>query len=159
MAQAFQQHYSSGEASETAKSCKMMNNFVDCMNVRFTAEHERKRNPTLAPYQHTDDSRFDWLKNEFLAYMASRKASIDLREGPFSDDDRGRMFLSVQTFTGLKITVHSVIALTTFLLMKALSLYSQNGFVKMMLKSTLVTSEHKGEEMITQQQQSSGTMI
>ena len=116
VAQALQRHYSSGEASETAKFCKMMNNFFDCMNVRSTSEHERKRNPMLAPYQHTDDSRFDWLKNEFLPYLASWKASVDVREGPFSGDDRGRMFLSVQTFTGLKITVNSVIALTRFLL-------------------------------------------
>ncbi len=115
VAQALQRHYSSGEASQTAKFCKMMNN-IDCMNVRSTSEHERKRNPMLAPYQHTDDSRFDRLNNEFLPYLASWKASVDVREGPFSDDDRGRMFLSVQTFTGLKITVNSVIALTRFLL-------------------------------------------
>ena len=99
VAQALQHYYSSGEASETAKFRKMMNNFFDCMNVCSTAEHERRCNPMLAPYQHTDDSRFNWLKNEFLPYLASWKASVDLREGPFSDDDRGRIFfLSVQTF-------------------------------------------------------------
>ncbi len=66
VAQDLQWHYSSGEARETAKFCKMMNNSFDRMNVRSTSEHERKCYPMLAPYQHTDDSRFDWLKNEFL---------------------------------------------------------------------------------------------
>jgi hypothetical protein len=103
-----------GEASETAKFCQMMNDFFDCMNVRSTSE--RERNPRLAPYQHTDDNRFDWLKNEFLLYLTSWKSSIDSREGPFSIDDKGRMFLSVQTFTSLKMTVNSVVALTRFLL-------------------------------------------
>ena len=102
--------------SETAKFCRIMNNFFDCMNVRSTTEHERKRNSMLAPYQNADDSRFDWLMNAFLSYLTSWKESFDLREGPFSDDDRGHMFLSIQTFTGLKITVNSVIALTRFLL-------------------------------------------
>ena len=116
VAEALKRHYISGEASETATFCKMMNDFFDCMNVRSTTEHERKRNPWLAPYQHLDDSRLEWLKNEFLPYLTSWKSSIDSREGSFSDDDKGRMFLSVQTFTGLKITVNSVVALTRFLL-------------------------------------------
>ncbi len=37
-------------------------------------------------------------------------------EGDFSEDDRGRIFLSMQTFNGLKLTVTSVIAVTKFLL-------------------------------------------
>ena len=51
VAQALQRHYSSGEASETAKFCKMMNDFFYCIHVRSTSEHQRKRNPLLAPYQ------------------------------------------------------------------------------------------------------------
>ena len=94
----------------------MMNDFFDCMNVRSTSEHQRKRNPLLAPYQLEDDNRFDWLKNKFIPYLDSWKSSTISREGSFTDDDRGRMFLSVQTFTGLKITVNSVVSLTKFLL-------------------------------------------
>ncbi|CAB3977278.1 Hypothetical predicted protein [Paramuricea clavata] len=104
VAEALKRHYLSGEASETAKFCQMMNDFFDCMNVHSTSEHQRKRNPRLAPYQHIDDSRFDCLNNKFLQYLTSWKSSIDSR-GPFSDDDKGRMFLSVQTFTGLKMMV------------------------------------------------------
>ena len=70
----------------------------------------------LAPYQQADDRRFDWLLNTFLPYLANWKLSIDSREGTFSSDDRGRMFLSLQTYTGLEITTHSAVALTRFLL-------------------------------------------
>ena len=78
--------------------------------------HECPFNFRASKKQHTDDSRFDWLNNEFLPYLTSWKSSIDSREGSFSDDDKGRMFLSVQTFTGLKMMVNSVVALTWFLL-------------------------------------------
>ena len=94
----------------------MMNELFNCMNVRSIAEHQRKRNTWVAPYQHPDDSQFDWLKNEFLPYLTSWNSLIDLREGSFSDDDKGCMFLSVQTFTGLKMTVNSVVSVTKFLL-------------------------------------------
>ena len=113
---ALQRHYPTGEASETAKLCKMMNDFFDCLNVRSTSEHIRKRNPLLAPYKSTNDNRFDCLKNTFLKYLEDWHASTKSREGEFSGDDRGRMFMSIQTFKGLKMTVTSVIDVTKFLL-------------------------------------------
>ena len=113
---ALQRHYSTGEASETAKLCKMMNDFFDCMNVRSTSEHLRKRNSLLAPYKSTSDNRFDWLQNTFLKYLEDWRASTQSRQGDFSPDDRGRMFMSNQTFNGLRMTATSVIALTKFLL-------------------------------------------
>lgn len=116
VALALRRHYSTGEASETAKLCKMMNDFFDCMNVRSTSEHLRKCNSLLAPYRSTDDNRFDWLQNTFLKYLKDWRASTQVRQGNFSADDRGRMFMSIQTFNGLKMTVTSVISLTKFLL-------------------------------------------
>ncbi|CAB4007562.1 Hypothetical predicted protein [Paramuricea clavata] len=116
VAQALQRHYSSGEAQGTANLCKMMNNFFDCMNVRSTTEYQRKRNALLAPYRSADDERFDWLQNVFLEYLTNWKSSTESREGAFTDDDRGRMFLSIQTFKGLTMTVKSAIAITKFLL-------------------------------------------
>ena len=115
VAQAFERHYSSGEAQETARLCKMMNDFFDCLNVRSTSEHLRKRNALLAPYQAVDDERFNWLQNVFLEYLKNWKRSVDTRER-FSDDEKGRMFLSIQTYHGLKMTVTSAIAITKFLL-------------------------------------------
>jgi hypothetical protein len=114
--QALQRHYSSGEAGETARLCKMMNDFFDCMNVRSTTEHQKKRNALLSPYRCADDERFDWLQNVFLDYLKSWKSSTEAREGDFSNDDRGRMFISKQTFNGLKMMVTSAIAVTKFLL-------------------------------------------
>ena len=65
-----------------------MNDFFDCMNVCSTSEHQRKRNPLLAPYQHADENRFDWLKNEFIPYLESWKSSINSRVVSFTDDER-----------------------------------------------------------------------
>ena len=50
VAQALEHHYSSGEAHETTRLCKMMNDFFDCLNVRSTTELLRKRNTLLASY-------------------------------------------------------------------------------------------------------------
>ena len=115
VAQALERHYSSGEAQETARLCKMMNDFFDCLNVHSTSEHLRKLNALLAPYRAVDNEQFNWLQNVFLEYLKNWKRSVDAREG-FSDDKKGRMFLSIQTYHGLKMTVTSAIAITKFLL-------------------------------------------
>ena len=87
VSQALQRHFPSGEADETARLCKMVNDFFDCLNVRSTTEHLRKRNPILAPYTSPKDSRFDWLQNVFLKYLTDWKVSIDSRPGQFSSED------------------------------------------------------------------------
>ena len=79
-------------------------------------EHERKRNALLAPYRSTTDSRFDWLENVFLKYLADCLSSTQTRAGSFTPDQRAKMLLSIQTYKGLQITVKSVVQLTKFLL-------------------------------------------
>lgn len=69
VSEALQHHYPSGEADETAKFCKMINNFFDCANVRSTTEFSRKHNEFLAPYQSTSDNRFVWLEDTFIKYL------------------------------------------------------------------------------------------
>ena len=91
VAQALERHYSSGEAQETARLCKMMNDFFDCLNIRSTTEHLRKQNALLAPYRAVDDERFNWLQNVFHEYLKNWKCSADAREG-FSDDEKGVCF-------------------------------------------------------------------
>jgi hypothetical protein len=66
VATALRRHYPSGETEETAKFCEMVNKFFDCLNVRSTTEHTRKRNESLAPYTSSEDSRFDWLQKMFV---------------------------------------------------------------------------------------------
>ena len=52
------QSFGPPEAAATAKFCKMVDGFFDCLNVRSTKEHERKRKPFLAPYTSLNDERF-----------------------------------------------------------------------------------------------------
>ena len=116
VSEALHHHYPSGEADETAKFCKMMNGFFDCANVRSTTESLRKRNDFLASYQHTNDERFKWLEGTFIKYLEDWKAAVESKEGQYTPDERGRMFLSLQTFQGLKMSVSLLIGVPKFLL-------------------------------------------
>ena len=46
----------------TAKFCKMIDMWFDCMNNRCQEEAKRKTKPFLEPYRSTQDTRFKWLK-------------------------------------------------------------------------------------------------
>jgi hypothetical protein len=95
---ALKRHYTTAEADETAKLCAMINDFFDCLNVRSLHEHERKRNALLAHYRSVTDSRFEWLENVFLKYLSDWLSSVQTRAGTFTPDERGKMFLSIQTY-------------------------------------------------------------
>lgn len=103
------------EMQATAKLCSMIDSFFDCLNVRSTKEHERKRKPFLAPYTSQNDARFTWLESDFLGYLRDWKESITNRPGNFSKNAQSRMFLSWQTYEGLQITAHSAVEATNFL--------------------------------------------
>jgi len=103
------------EAAATAEFCEMVDGFFDCLNVRSTTEHEKKRKPFLAPYTSLHDERFQWLM-DFLEYLRKWKESTDNRPGNFTQYARGRMFISWQTYEGFKIYVFSAIETTKFLL-------------------------------------------
>lgn len=47
------------EAAATAKLCEMVDRVFDCLNVRSSKEHKRKRKPDLAPYTSVNDPRYD----------------------------------------------------------------------------------------------------
>ncbi|XP_070562112.1 uncharacterized protein [Ptychodera flava] len=49
------------EAKETANFVRHMDKFFDCLNVRSTEEHIKKRKPNLAPYENIDDPRLELL--------------------------------------------------------------------------------------------------
>ena len=82
------------DTAATAKLCEMVDSFFDCLNVRSTNEHQRKRKPFLAPYTSTEDLRFTWLEGEFLTYLKEWKQSTLERPGNFNTNARSRMFLS-----------------------------------------------------------------
>lgn len=94
----------------------MMNNFFDCANVRSITEHKRKKNDDVKPYQHSNDEQLLWLTEVFLPYFESWKSSIAGRGKSFSPKQQARMFLSWQTYEGLKMTSHSMIEVVKFLL-------------------------------------------
>ena len=100
----------------TAELCQYMDNFFDCLNARNQSEGDRKRKEFLAPYRDVNDHRFDWLTNDFLEYLRKWKQSIADRPGNFTANARDRMFLSWQTYEGLRITVKSTIESVRFLL-------------------------------------------
>lgn len=55
-----------------------------------------------------------------MDYLRQWKASTETRPGKFSQNARAHMFLSWQTYEGLKITVNSVIEATKFLLQEGM---------------------------------------
>ena len=108
--------YGPPESSETARFCGLVDNFFDIMNIRNCNEHTHKIKPFLKPFSSLDDERFKWLTDVFLNYFASWKESIDNREGPYNATDRANMFLSYQTYNGIRITTYSIIECVQFLL-------------------------------------------
>ena len=107
------------EAAATSKFCEMVDGFFDCLNVRSTTEHQKKRKPFLAPYTSLEDERFQWLL-EFLDYLKQWKESTGNRPGNFTQNARSRMFVSWQTYEGFQISVHSAIEATKFLLQEGM---------------------------------------
>lgn len=104
------------DVTATAEFCDMMNRFFDCTNVRSLTEHSMKRNPFIRPYSSPEDERLTWMKEVLLKYLNDWKESTLARDGNFSSDDRAKMFLSSQTYEGLKISVYSHTEVITFLL-------------------------------------------
>ena len=106
-----------GESSNaTADFCENINKFFDCFNVRSPKEGALNRNQYLKPYKSDTDDRFRWLEEEFLGYLQDWKASIETREGNYNDSAKAKMFISWQTYEGLKISIYSLIGVTKFLL-------------------------------------------
>lgn len=104
--------FSPPDTAATAKLCKMVDSFFDCLNVSSTTEYQRKRKPFLAPYTSVQDVRFQWLESTFLKYLKEWLQSVKDRPGNFTKTARSKMFLSWQTYEGLQITSFSMIEAT-----------------------------------------------
>ena len=132
------------DVTGTAQFCRMMNDFFDCTNVRSLTEHVRKRNHFIKPYVTADDERFAWLKNVFLKYLDDWKESTMQREGEYSADDRGKMFLSLQTYRGLKISIFSHIEAIQFLLSEGFQYGLSERFMQDVLEDYFGHQRAKG---------------
>ena len=112
--------FGDADVAGTAKFCLMMDKFFDCLNVKNTVEHKIKNKPFLKPYESVDDIRFAWL-DQFLNYFEQWKESIEERPGNFTQNAKANMFLSWQTYEGLRVTVYSFKEVCKFLLENGVS--------------------------------------
>ena len=85
--------YGPPEAAATSIYCRMLDQFVDCLNVRNTKEAAIKRKSFLKPYISSKDERFTWLTDTLLKYFSDWKVSTIARRGQFTDNARGNMFM------------------------------------------------------------------
>ena len=115
--------YGPPEAKETARFCLMMDSFFDIVNVRNTTDHISKQKPNLKPISSPDDPRLSWLVNDFLGYFKDWLQSIENRPGDFDKAAKAKMFISWQTYEGLKVTVHSIVGCVKFLLQNNICSY------------------------------------
>ena len=100
----------------TAQFFMTMNDFFDSTNVRSLTEHVKKRNHFIKRYNSQDDERFTWLKDVFLQYLENWRKTTLARQGNYSANARGKMFLSSQAYEGFKITIYSHVEAIQFLL-------------------------------------------
>ena len=114
------------DTAGTAKFCEMMDKFFDCFNA--SSEGTKTRKAFLLPYEDVNNERFSWLTDEFLHYLFEWQRSIKDRPGNFDDNARARMFLSRQTFEGIKISIYSMMALIKFLLGAGVKFVLTNHF-------------------------------
>ena len=144
MAEALRRSMPLEEVSETATFCQLMNDFFDCCNVRSSDEHQIKQNALLAPYKKCDDPRFAWLTDTFLQYFVDWKEEITKREG-FTPDQMTRMFISVQTYEGLQMSVNSLIECTKFLLENGVSYVLTERFMQDCLEEYFGHQRQRGQ--------------
>ena len=144
MAKALRRSMPLEEVSETATFCQLMNDFFDCCNVRSSDEHQIKQNALLAPYKKCDDPRFVRLTDTFLQYFVDWKEEITKREG-FTPDQMTRLFISVQTYEGLQMSVKSLTECTKFLLENGVSYVLTERFMQDCLEEYFGLQRQRGQ--------------
>ena len=70
----------------------------------------------LAPLRSVNDWRFSWLRNVFLKSFQDWMKFVLQRQGSFTKDAGQILFISCQTYEGLKIRVNPIIEASQFLL-------------------------------------------
>ena len=109
-------NYGPSDAAGTAKFCLMIDQFFDIMNVSNTKSGAHQLKPFREPFSSTNDHRFSWLKDKFLKYFEDWLLSIEERPGKYTKSQKQKMFISAQTYEGIKITIYSMIELVKFLI-------------------------------------------
>ena len=78
----------------------------DIMNTQNNQSLEFEWKPMLAPLRSVNDWRFSWLRNVFLKSFQDWLNSVQQCQGNFTKDAGQKMFISWQTYEGLKISVN-----------------------------------------------------
>ena len=86
------------------------------MNTQNNQSLEFELKPMSAPRRSVNDRRFSWLRNAFLMSSHDWANSVQHRQRNFTKDAGQKMFISWQTYEGLKISANSIIEATQFLL-------------------------------------------
>ena len=119
-------NYGPADTAGTAEFCLMFDKFFDIMNVSSTTVSSRELKPFNAPFSSTDASVFTDKKSALKIFRRLVR-SIQKRPGAYTKFEKQKMFISSQTYEGLKITVHSVIELIKFLIKHEISYVSTTG--------------------------------
>ena len=91
----------------------MMDKFLN-VSIKNKAVKNLKEN--LKPYESVNYVRFKWL-NSFLLYFKIWKESIDNRnDRNYTANAKTNMFISLQTYEGIQVAVHSFKEVCKFLL-------------------------------------------
>ena len=88
----------------------------DIMNIQNNQSLEFESIPMLAPLRSVNNQRFSWLCKFFLKSFQDWLKSVQQCQGNFTKDAGQKMFISWQTYEGLKISVNQIIEVTQFLL-------------------------------------------
>ncbi len=85
-----------------------------------------------------------WLRDVFLKYLENWKSSTLERDGEYTTDDRGKMFLSSETHEGLQLSVHSHIEAIQFLLKQGFQYVLNEKFLQDVLEDYFGHQRAKG---------------
>lgn len=114
-------------SDEFVKFIDLMNKSFDCLNAGEGSK-KKETNQNLREYRSITDPRFTFLTDQFLKYLEDWETYCYNRPGNFTKEERARSFISYQTSEGFKITIHSCIAVTKFLLLAGAPYVSTRRF-------------------------------
>ncbi|XP_070193287.1 uncharacterized protein [Littorina saxatilis] len=142
VADSLEQNYGP-DVKETVTFIRHMNRYYDCLNVRNLKESAQKRNPDLREYRTLDDERLQYLTGGFLEYLQEWEDGVTNRDG-FAKAEKGRMLLSHQTLSGLRISARSIVEIVQFLLREGASFVLTHNFNQDPLEEHFAHCRQKG---------------
>lgn len=108
------------EAVRTANFLRKMNTFFDIFNIRSAKEAKYTRKD-VGPIRSPNDLRLIWLKDVFLKWLEKWESGIHAAQESvpknhrLNKSEQNKMFISAQTFEGLKVSIYSLVDLTKYL--------------------------------------------